>query len=520
MCYSKLCSVAFAVCCLLSIFAFSQNNPPQQQSQGEVLQSQTVIRTSTRLVIVDVIATDDQGHMVTDLKRDDFTVLEDGKPQTLLDFSLQKPSTTMQSLSKLPANVVSNVPRYTWASSWNIILLDAMNTDFSNRAYAQDMLIKYLDKGPAIEPTAVFALEGKLTLLHDFSTDTKALRDVLAHYKPHGPVHVADVYTAASAFSTEGSFQTSDLGFDVTLTSMLFLAHSLSNYPGRKNLIWVSEGFPLNLFPDVSMGSSNFVISDHTLEVEKITDELMKAQVAVYPIDAAGVSLNSRFNARTAMESVAERTGGRTFYNRNDIDVGVRTSIEDGSVFYNMHYSPQNKNWDNRFRKIEVTVSRPHVHLQYRKGYYAVQPQEGVKNNVMVSGDLGQALLLDAPVASGVLFQAGVEPVPQAPHEKYLVNFAVDPHTISFQQGGDGLQHAKLGCVVWAYHGGDAAPQRFQGATVSADLDAPVFQKVMGSYLPCKCQVDLKRGDYTLRIAVIDRTTNLIGATNLKLNVP
>src|SRR5262249_13359456 len=268
--------------------------------------------------------------------------------------------------------------------------------------------------------------------------------------KPHGPVHIADVYSAASAFSSEGSFQTSDLGIDVTLTSMLFLAHSLSNYPGRKNLIWVSEGFPLSLFPDVQMGSGSFVINDHTLAVEKIADELMKAQVAVYPIDASGVSLNSRFAARTAMESVAERTGGRTFYNRNDIDVGVRTSIEDGSVFYNMQYYPQNKNWDNRFRKIEVKVSRPNVHLQYRRGYYAVQPQEGPKDNVTISGDVGQALLRDAPASSGVLFQAGIAPPAQATQQKFMVNFAVDPHTIAFQHGDDGLQHAKLGCVVWA----------------------------------------------------------------------
>ena len=517
--YSKLCAVVFVVCCLLSTFAFSQNNSPSQQSKGEVLQSDTVIKSNTRLVIVDVIATDDHGHVVTDLKRDDFTVLEDGQPQKLIDFSLQKPSTTAQSLPRLPANVVSNTPRFTWASSWNVVLLDAMNTDFSNRAYAQDMLIKYFDKKPAIEPTAVFALEGKLTLLHDFTTDTSALRGVLEHYKPHGPVHVADVYTAASAFSTEGSFQNSDLGIDVTLTSMLFLAHALSNYPGRKNLIWVSEGFPFNLYPDVSMAGGRFVVSDHSLEVEKITDALMKAQVAVYPIDAAGVALNSRFDSRTAMETVAERTGGRTFYNRNDIDVGLRTSIEDGSLFYTMQYYPQNKNWDNRFRKIEITVTRPHVHLLYRKGYYAVQPQQGPKTDTMISGDLGQALLLDAPVSSGVLFQAGVEPIPQAPQGKYLVNFAVDPHTIAFQQGDDGRQHAKLGCVVWAYHGGDAVPQRFQGATVTADLDPPVFQTVMGRYLPCKCPVDLKKGDYTLRIAVIDRTTNIIGATNLKLNV-
>lgn len=517
--YSRLCSILL-LCSFISATAFSQAKPAPQPGKDEVLQSQSVIRSTTKLVILDVIATDDQGRMVTDLKQDDFTVLEDGVPQKLIDFSFQRPSTTQQVAPKLAANVVSNTPQFAWASSWNIVLLDAINTDFSNRAYAQDMLIKYFEKKPVIEPTAVFALEGKLTLLHDFSTDTRALRDVLIHYKPKGPVHIADVYTAASPFTTSGSFQTSDQGIDVSLTAMLHLAHALANYPGRKNLIWVSDGFPLSLFPDVQMGSGAFAISDNTLVVEKITDELMKAQVAVYPIDASGVGVNDRFSARTALESVAERTGGRTFYNRNDIDVGVRTSIEDGSTFYNMQYYPQNKKWDNKFRKIEVKVGRAHVHLQYRKGYYAVQPEDGPKTDTAVAGDLGQALLLDSPGFSGVLFQAAVAPPSEETQNRRVVNFGVDPHTISFQNGEDGLRHAKIGCVVWAYHPGEATPLRFEGKTVNANLDPQVYQKVMSSYVPCHCPVDLKHGDYILRVVVIDRTTNLIGATSINLNVP
>jgi len=132
--YSQLrLFVCVTSCFLLSGLAFSQS-PSPQQTKGEVLQSQSVIRSSTRLVILDVIATDDHGRPVTDLTRDDFTVLEDGQPQKLIDFSFQRPGTTAQDPPPLASHVVSNVPRYTWASSWNVILLDAMNTDFSSRA--------------------------------------------------------------------------------------------------------------------------------------------------------------------------------------------------------------------------------------------------------------------------------------------------------------------------------------------------------------------------------------------------
>lgn len=488
---------------------------PQSTSQ-----SQTVLRATTRLVILDVVATDDKGQPVTDLKAEDFTVLEDGTPQPLIDFSFQKPTTTVQTLPKLPPNVVSNSPAYTSASSLNVILLDAINTDFSSHAYAQDMLIKYLESDPVIQPTAVYALDNRLMMLHDFTTDTKALRDVLTHFKPQGPTHIPDVYAAASPFSRRGSYQVSAQGRDLTFNSMRFLAESLAGYPGRKNLIWLSEGFPLSLFPDTTLGEGAFAVMDFSPLAEKIADDLMNAQVALYPIDAAGVSINDRFPARTAMVSMAERTGGKTFYNRNDIDTGVRTSIDDGSTYYNMQYYPQNKKWDGRFRKIEVKLSRPHVHLQYRQGYFALGPDATLNTSSgRLARDIGTALTLDAPAATGVLFQAGVAPPSAQTQNKYVVNFGIDPHTLNFQRGADGLEHAEIDCVVWAYHG-NSAPTPFEGHPVAANLESSVYDQVMKSYFPCQRPIDLKRGDYTLRLGVIDRHTNLIGTATMKLAVP
>ncbi|HEY6968179.1 MAG TPA: VWA domain-containing protein [Candidatus Angelobacter sp.] len=503
-----------AICLLAPAFVFSQS---EQQQAGAVYQSQSVLRATTRLVILDVVVTDEKGQPVTDLKQDDFTVLEDGKPQQLIDFSFQSPKTVPQAAPRLAPNVVSNFPQYTSASSLNVILLDAINTDFSNHAYAQDMLIKYLDGNPAIQPTAVYALDGRLKLLHDFTTDTTVLREVLAHFKPAGPTHIADVYAAASPFSQRGSFQTSDQGRSALINAMIFLARSLSGYPGRKNLIWLSQGFPLSLFPDTTMGEGAFLVVDFSPLMERIADELMNAQVALYPIDAAGVSIGDRFAARAAMISMAERTGGKTFYNRNDIDVGVRTSIDDGAVYYNMQYYPQNKNWDSRFRKIEVKVNRPHVQLRYRQGYFAIGPNATVSQGT--GRDLGTALMPDAPASTGVLFQAAVAPPADKSANKFVVNFGIDPHTVAFRRNAEGLQHAELACVVWAFHGNNP-PIEFEGHSVNANLQPDVYERLMKGYIPCQNPIELKRGDYTLRLGVIDRQTNLIGTATLKLNVP
>jgi VWFA-related protein len=491
-------------------------SPLCSQTAPKADKSDSVLRATTRLVVVDVVVVDEKGNPVTGLKAEDFTVLEDGKPQTIRDFSFQTPRTVAPAPLKLAPGVVTNAPQFGDASALNVILLDATNTDFSNRAYAQDLLIKYLESGPTIQPTAVFALQGTLTLLHDFTTDTKALRDVLANYKPAGPLHLNDARANSTPFGHSGSPQSTTHGRDVTFNAMSFLAKALAGYPGRKNLIWLSEGFPINLFPNAVMEGGNMIIQDFSAAAEKIADDLMNAQVALYPIDAAGVSLNDTFANRTAMLSMSERTGGKTFYNRNDLDMGIRTSIDDGATYYTLDYYPQNKTWDEKFRQIQIKVTRPGAHLRYRQGYFAQAPTKGDAGSV--AKQFTQAMFPDAPPSTGVIFQALAAAPSEKTGNKPVVNFGIDAHTLAFQRGADEQEHVAITCVVWAYPA-RGEPVRVENET-TAGLKEDDYQRAMHTYFPCKCILDLKPGHYTLRLGVLDRTTNLIGTTTTQLTVP
>jgi hypothetical protein len=357
---------------------------------------------------------------------------------------------------------------------------------------------------------------GKLVMLHDFTTDTKALREVVAHYKGEGPTHIPDVYTAASPFQRRGSFQAGPHAREITARSMLFLAHVLAGYPGRKNLIWLSDGFPISLFPEVTAGDQVMAIEDYSPLAERIADELMNAQVALYPIDAAGVSINDRFPARTAMISMAERTGGKTFYARNDIDTGIRSSLDDGSTYYTLEYYPQNRNWNAKFRRIELKLARPHVQLRYRQGYYALGPARSGSDSV--SEAFSRAMDRDAPTSAGILFQAGVVMPSPKTQGKVLVNIGIDPHTLAFQRQADDLEHATVSCVVWAYPA-KGNPVRAEGQ-FNAALKEADYQQIMRSYFPCQQSLALKHGRYTLRLGVLDENTNLIGTLTTELNVP
>src|SRR5438270_13875420 len=131
--------------------------------------------------------------------------------------------------------------------------------------------------------------------------------------------------------------------------------------------------------------------------------------------------------------------------------MAVRTSMDDGATYYTLVYYTQYQTWDGKFRVIQVKTTRPGITLRHRQGYYALNPGEQKKDSEKdLVRSLSDALSPDMPASSGVLFQAGVVP-PTEKAAPVTVNFAIDPHTLAFEQKSDGLAHASLSCAVVAY---------------------------------------------------------------------
>ena len=245
----------------------------------------------------------------------------------------------------------------------------------------------------------------------------------------------------------------------------------------------------------------------------------MDAQVAIYPVDAGALGRDSHMSAQHTMNDMSAWTGGEAFINRNDLAVSMRTSIDDGSTYYTLEYYPDNKKWDGEFRVIRIKTDRPGVKLRYRPGYYAVDPEKLQKEAAHnLAETVSRAMEFDTPAYTAVRFEAGVLP-PSDKNKKVVVNFAIDPHTISFQHNSDGLEHANVSCVVWAYGKDKDKPNRAKEVTQSAQLKPEVYQQLMKQYFPCRQEIALKPGSYTLKLAVIDRTTNLIGTANTPITV-
>ncbi|HTC91977.1 MAG TPA: VWA domain-containing protein [Terriglobales bacterium] len=554
---------------------------PQAGEPATALESAMVLKVTTRLVMIAVVATDAQGHALLDLKPEDFTVLENGKPQKIRAFGFQRPVTAdpKSKFPPLPPHVFTNIPQFPPASSLNVIVLDALNTTVPNQAYVRDKMLHYLQTMPGNQPMAVYTLGQKLRIIQDFTTDPNILKDAINRVSLHSSALLdnpsgdaeAKVFPPGYLETQQGitpemiqaiqdfeqertSFQT-DLRVRYTLDALLAIAHSLAGYQCRKNLIWVTEAFPLSISPKDNISSPGGTFAgtrSYQREIEKTAQVLTDSQIAVYPVDARGLMGSDYFNAandgtdslgrtlatgqrmenalanasnqlvetHSAMDSLAEETGGKAYYNRNDIDGAIRDSVNDGSTYYTLGYYPENKDWNGKFRKLQVKVDRQGIGLRYRPGYYAADPQEKTSQGSHLRElELNDALNLDHPNSTGLFFRADVSSSSEEISNQISLSYGIDPHAVVFERGSDGLEHASVDCLVQAYSEKGKLVNSVT-STVKSSLHPETYERILQSGFPCKNQIVLPTGSYLLRLAVRDNRSGLIGTATGKIALP
>ena len=550
-----------------TIFQAQRPTPAQSPSPAPATNLPT-LKVSTRLVVVDVVAADGKGHPITDLKAEDFSLLEEGSNQSIKVFSFQQPAPAdqpQQTPATLPPNLVTNVPTYKPNRALNVLLLDGLNTENTAQKYARQEMLKYLAKLPTGQPVAVYLLGNRLRLLQDFTTDPKLLQQALEKIKDKNSALLKSdpaLSAAAAASLTEMGLQSMvaqiqsfqqeevagqlDLRVETTVSALMSLARTLAGYPGRKNLIWISSSFPSNLIDLAGLNSGDVrrqasatsqgrAYSD---QIERLSSALSNARVAVYPVDTKGVynvgpltqlaSHDDPGGAPTedpqsiheTMNTFAERTGGRAFYNTNDLTSSIREGIEDGSTYYTLGYYPENKDWNGKFRKIIVKANRPGVKLHYRQGYVASDPHAYQKLNAKQQAmDFGQALNLDNPIATALPFKSALILPSERTANKLVVNFGIDAHALSFELQDDGLQHTSVDCAVQVFNNKGTAIRPVQAQNFSAALKPEQYQLVMQKFFPCNQALALDPGDYLLRLGVRDNTTGLVGTVNAPVTI-
>ncbi len=558
----------------LAVFtpAFAQEAKPVSEPGGSQPEAPaTVLRATTRMVVLDVVATDKHGKPVTDLKAGDFTVLDKGRQQEIKAFEFQQPARGPAGASvapaalKLPANVFTNNQFTREPKTLNVILLDAMNTTPMSVRWH---MLRFLETMPAGQRVAVYTLNGKLRMLQDFTSDPELLREALKNHKTErsavpgspstGPKDQslsleafannplgAGLQESLQRFTDEETGYANCIHFELTAQSLQKIAQTLAGYAGRKNMIWVAGSVPFRFLDDDYQKKPRCWFDSEEL-LQRTYDALGDAGIAVYPVDAAGLAVfgldastsgpsgparrqsdygvelsrQSSANAQNhfAMAEMARATGGKAFYDRNDLNTAIKNGITDGSTYYLLGYYPSDKNWDGKFRKVEVKVNRPDINLRHRPGYYAIDKQSDAKDRKARESAVAGALDIANPAATTLLFTAAVTPPSGQTGGKMVVKYNIDPHSILFESGANGLQHADVTCWVRAFNEkGD--PLKATSQTSSASLKPDTYQRVLKTAFPCTAEMELPAGKYVLRFAVRDERAGLMGTANGKVTI-
>ena len=298
---------------------------PQSQEPAFVLQS------TTRRVVVDVVVTGPDGKPVTGLKQADFTVAEDGKPQSVHGFEVHTPAEDRSLLppapEALPSHTFVNLERFPSSGPPVVVLLDFMNTPLDAQMTAHEQILRFLEHKPASLQVAIFSLSDSFSMVQGFTTDTSRLL-------------IAMKSRAAGPHLTAASEQL--LRAQTTLDAFLEIGRLLTTIHGRKNLLWFSGAFDMLVLPkaqDVAQGSlfvesspgspsagpgpvvtsSNLLpsataggaaeasasgfssqIGSMTVlqdKLRKVAMALAVSQTAVYPVDVRGLMADSGFSA-------------------------------------------------------------------------------------------------------------------------------------------------------------------------------------------------------------------------------
>ena len=443
--------VVMALAASLDLAAFGQKPGSERQDEQRV-------RLGTTEVALDVVVRDKKGRPVRDLKESDFEVYEDGARQRIESFRL-----VVREPDKSVAEVKAGVKREETAprqpvsrdpfaeASFIALVFDRLSPDARNLAhkaalnyaaegikpddfvgvFAIDLSLRTLqaythnaelvrqaiDRAASLSTSTFASSAEQVRMLSDRQSALQTATDASEATANAGGRGTGDAANAAGATTGSGmaeqainqmmigmsesfeALERNQQGY-ATTNGLMALVDSLRSRPGRKAVIFFSEGLAI---PPAVLAHFRSVINAAN-----------RANVSIYAIDAAGLRTDSplaetkreinslgarrqrqaasgvddpngpmmrqlernedllRLNPHSGLGQLADETGGFLIHETNDLSAGLRRIDEDMRVHYMLTYVPKNLNYDGRFRSIEVKLARPNLDAQTRKGYLAI----------------------------------------------------------------------------------------------------------------------------------------------------
>jgi VWFA-related protein len=549
---------SFVVAALMAALMLAQTPTAKKETQ----ESTPVFRSTTRLVQVNVIVRH-KSEPVTNLKKEDFRLFDNGKLQTISTFSVESSNGKLpESPVKLPPGVYTNqlMKKPGTPQSVTVILLDMQNTSaafgtaMQQQLWGRQQVVKFLQTIHPEDRIGLYLLTGNgLKVLHDYTTDSANLLRALNAFSDGKTLpdlsqdemmsFGTDTVSLGNWVTTGATGMQRDFYMidrvKGTLAVIEFIANHLASLPGRKNLVWVSTGFPLMIgYSEKAFNDPNRIQATFDEEITRTVKAVNNANVAIYPVDMRGLMTDSRFNAENqkvnlksgpsmpgvrnqeSMDELASRTGGKAFYNTNDLKKAIGDAISDAATTYTLGFYPNDEQYDGKFHKFTVKVEHAGIgyDVRYRKGYFDFQnkPMDDKTRKIEIS----DAVL--SPLDSSALgVSVGTARVDKPAPNSMILRLEVDPAGIGWEPKADRM-HAKID--VFLVQKNDKGNQ-FGGTDDSIELNLTKTQydnmmRSAGLILPDRT-VPLVSQASLLRIVVRDDASGTLGSVTVPLkNVP
>ena len=379
--------------------------PVIAQQSGQAGINEARIQVSSELVLVNVVARDKKGNLVRDLKKGDFTLLEDGKKQEIATFDFENvdelatAGPAEAAVSGVAGGALLSARKQAEPSldarDRRLILLffdfSAMDPEQIDRSV--DAAKKFVDT--KMQPADLMALVSLATNMRvdlDFTDDkTKLLAALTAFHSGQGQGFDNGITgSAEGAAETSGAFSADDTDFntfnaDRKLLALQSLMQALGKLPQKKSLIYFSNG--------ISQSGA-----DNQSALRATTAAAVKANVSIYSLDIRGLQafppggeaqsaslhgqsaysgqsvlndLSGNAASQETLATLSSDTGGKAFFDSNDFS-GVFSQVQkDSSAYYVLGFTSNNPLKDGRFRRLKVHANRTDLKLDFRAGYYA-----------------------------------------------------------------------------------------------------------------------------------------------------
>jgi VWFA-related protein len=406
-------SLLLLVTCLLS--SLGSLHAQQAPATNEPA---TTLSTTTELVLVPVQVKGGDGKPRLNLKKDDFVLKSDGKPQPIAVFEESQATSKAPAAAQPPANpsrqIYSSVPDGGMPQQLLIIAIDLVNTPFLEQGRARQQLLKYLSEDLPTQQFALVAItRNGLRQIHSFSSDPAALAAALRRMqvsttKDEMQNVTLDTLGAGDQNDMQQAFRESEvygayvakIAANATLTGLEQIAQAYAGVPGRKSVIWLTGGLPMLLSNPIAGG----VMDLDSEMVDKFQDAfsaLNTANIAIYSVNLNGLStrsastgsyasnrglslagsqnINGTFRGTGApmaddptegIKLLAHKTGGKWCTAMVELKTCIDQAVEDSTSYYLLGFYVPQHDRKAGWHKVEVKLASGRDTVRSRPNYY------------------------------------------------------------------------------------------------------------------------------------------------------